>query len=242
MFIAIPRNSQILCKATTDISGDIPESAGGMNQYEKVIETLTTLFPVWVSLTIFFFHILSQFFLTSYLVSSLKVDWLTWAGHLGSCCGHLQANCGNYCLFQQFTWLSRNMFINHCDVMALFQVTWLETDLFTLGLGFLMLSMGLTLTFEDFRRCLRNPWTVRDNHWDKKENLSVLFSFLRLFILFLQVGVGFLAQYLIKPMLGFAIAMVFFLIISWAISRLESHCFIQISSWNVLCPFIYIIS
>lgn len=43
----------------------------------------------------------------------------------------------------------------------LVQVTWLETDLFTLGLGFLMLSMGLTLKFEDFRRCLRNPWTVR---------------------------------------------------------------------------------
>jgi bile acid:Na+ symporter, BASS family len=40
------------------------------------------------------------------------------------------------------------------------QVTWLETDLFTLGLGFLMLSMGLTLTFDDFKRCLRNPWTV----------------------------------------------------------------------------------
>ena len=40
------------------------------------------------------------------------------------------------------------------------QVTWLETDLFTMGLGFLMLSMGLTLTFEDFRRCMRNPWTV----------------------------------------------------------------------------------
>ncbi|RWW55664.1 hypothetical protein BHE74_00037681 [Ensete ventricosum] len=59
-------------------------------------------------------------------------------------------------------------------------VTWLETDLFTVGLGFLMLSMGLTLTFEDFRRCLRNPWTV---------------------------GVGFLAQYLVKPLLGFAIAM-----------------------------------
>ncbi|KAG6493098.1 hypothetical protein ZIOFF_048074 [Zingiber officinale] len=59
-------------------------------------------------------------------------------------------------------------------------VTWLETDLFTLGLGFLMLSMGLTLTFEDFRRCMRNPWTV---------------------------GVGFLAQYLVKPLLGFVIAM-----------------------------------
>ncbi|XP_042486236.1 sodium/pyruvate cotransporter BASS2, chloroplastic-like isoform X3 [Macadamia integrifolia] len=59
-------------------------------------------------------------------------------------------------------------------------VTWLQTDLFTVGLGFVMLSMGLTLTFEDFRRCLRNPWTV---------------------------GVGFLAQYLIKSVLGFFIAM-----------------------------------
>lgn len=66
--------------------------------------------------------------------------------------------------------------------MRILQVTWLETDLFTLGLGFLMLSMGLTLKFEDFRRCLRNPWTV---------------------------GVGFLAQYFIKPLLGFTIAMVF---------------------------------
>ncbi|XP_044463283.1 probable sodium/metabolite cotransporter BASS2, chloroplastic [Mangifera indica] len=59
-------------------------------------------------------------------------------------------------------------------------VTWLETDLFTLGLGFLMLLMGLTLAFEDFRQCLWNPWTV---------------------------GIGFLAQFLIKPMLGFVIAM-----------------------------------
>ncbi|PKI46239.1 hypothetical protein CRG98_033366 [Punica granatum] len=42
-----------------------------------------------------------------------------------------------------------------------------------------MLSMGLTLTFEDFRRCLRNPWTV---------------------------GIGFLAQYMIKPLLGYVIA------------------------------------
>ncbi|XP_014509870.1 sodium/pyruvate cotransporter BASS2, chloroplastic isoform X1 [Vigna radiata var. radiata] len=114
------RNSQICNKATTDISGDIPESAGELSQYEKVIETLTILFPVWVIL---------------------------------------------------------GAIIGICKPTA---VTWLEKDLFTLGLGFLMLSMGLTLTFEDFRRCLRNPWTV---------------------------GVGFLAQYLIKPMLGFAIVM-----------------------------------
>ncbi|KAJ1392356.1 Sodium/solute symporter superfamily [Sesbania bispinosa] len=116
--VSSKRNSQMLCKATTNISGDIPE--GGVSQYEKVIETLTTLFPVWVI--------------------------------LGAIVG----------------------------IYKPAAVTWLETDLFTLGLGFLMLSMGLTLTFEDFRRCLRNPWTV---------------------------GVGFLAQYLIKPMLGFVIAM-----------------------------------
>lgn len=58
-------------------------------------------------------------------------------------------------------------------------VTWLSSDLFTLGLGFLMLSMGLTLTFEDFKKCFRNPATV---------------------------GVGFLAQYIIKPVLGATIA------------------------------------
>ncbi|KAK7330181.1 hypothetical protein VNO77_24368 [Canavalia gladiata] len=114
------RNSQVLCKATKGISRDIPENSGGLSQYEKVIEILTTLFPVWVI--------------------------------LGTVVGIYKPNA----------------------------VTWLETDLFTLGLGFLMLSMGLTLTFEDFRRCLRNPWTV---------------------------GVGFLAQYFIKPMLGFVIAM-----------------------------------
>ncbi|KAE9602258.1 hypothetical protein Lal_00050234 [Lupinus albus] len=114
------RIPQVFCKATTNVSGDIPESSGGLTQYEKVIEILTILFPVWVI--------------------------------LGATIG----------IFKPAA------------------VTWLQTDLFTLGLGFLMLSMGLTLTFEDFRRCLRNPWTV---------------------------GVGFLAQYLIKPMLGFVIAM-----------------------------------
>ncbi|PON49115.1 Bile acid-sodium symporter/arsenical resistance protein [Trema orientale] len=115
------RHSQIMCKATANVSGDVPNSSSGeMSQYERIIETLTTLFPVWVI--------------------------------LGTIIGIYKPSA----------------------------VTWLETDLFTVGLGFLMLSMGLTLTFEDFRRCLQNPWTV---------------------------GVGFLAQYLIKPMLGFIIAM-----------------------------------
>ncbi|KAK8515499.1 hypothetical protein V6N13_139523 [Hibiscus sabdariffa] len=111
-------NSKVKCKAAANVPGDSPTPTG-MNLYERIVETLTTLFPVWVIL--------------GTIVGIYKPD----------------------------------------------AVTWLGPDLFTLGLGFLMLSMGLTLTFEDFRRCLRNPWTV---------------------------GVGFLAQYLIKPILGFTIA------------------------------------
>ncbi|KAL5975644.1 putative sodium/metabolite cotransporter bass2, chloroplastic [Asimina triloba] len=112
---------QLLCKAEANASGNLPSnSARQMTQFERVVELLTTLFPVWVI--------------------------------LGTIIGIYKPSV----------------------------VTWLETDLFTVGLGFLMLSMGLTLTFEDFRRCMRNPWTV---------------------------GVGFLAQYLIKPLLGFVIAM-----------------------------------
>uniref|UniRef100_A0ACD5VM16 Uncharacterized protein n=1 Tax=Avena sativa TaxID=4498 RepID=A0ACD5VM16_AVESA len=117
----VVRSRQFLCKAEANISGNLPESiTAGASQYEKIVELLTTLFPVWVI--------------------------------LGTVIGIYKPS----------------------------MVTWLETDLFTVGLGFLMLSMGLTLRFEDFRRCLRNPWTV---------------------------GVGFLAQYLIKPMLGYAIAL-----------------------------------
>ncbi|KAM4125281.1 hypothetical protein ACB094_01G297200 [Castanea mollissima] len=121
LIVQASRNSQVLCKAATNVSGDFPSGTpSGMRPYERVIETLTTLFPVWVI--------------------------------LGTIIG----------------------------IYKPAAVTWLQTDLFTLGLGFLMLSMGLTLTFKDFRRCMRNPWTV---------------------------GVGFLAQYLIKPMLGFVIAL-----------------------------------
>ncbi|KAK1281918.1 hypothetical protein QJS10_CPB22g01011 [Acorus calamus] len=115
------RSNIFVCKAEAHVSGNIPSSAPKeISQYERIVELLTTLFPVWVI--------------------------------LGTIVGIYKPSA----------------------------VTWLETDLFTVGLGFLMLSMGLTLTFEDFRKCLRNPWTV---------------------------GVGFLAQYFIKPLLGFAIAM-----------------------------------
>lgn len=116
---SVSRSCTVRCKAATNVPGDLSGSSSEMTQYEKIIETLTTLFPLWVI--------------------------------LGTIIGIYKPSA----------------------------VTWLQTDLFTVGLGFLMLSMGLTLTFDDFRRCLRNPWTV---------------------------GVGFLAQYFIKPVLGFVIA------------------------------------
>lgn len=114
------RSQQFLCKAEANALGETGGVTGGASQFERVVEVLTTMFPVWVI--------------------------------LGTAIGIYRPSA----------------------------VTWLQTDLFTVCLGFLMLSMGLTLTFEDFRRCLRNPWTV---------------------------GVGFLAQYVIKPLLGFLIAM-----------------------------------
>lgn len=57
-------------------------------------------------------------------------------------------------------------------------VTWFTSDLFTVALGFLMLSMGLTLRIQDFKDCVARPFPVL---------------------------VGFLAQYLVKPMLGFTL-------------------------------------
>lgn len=52
LLAAICRNSEVLCKGATNLSGDLPGStSSGMSQYEKIIETLTTLFPVWVGIT-----------------------------------------------------------------------------------------------------------------------------------------------------------------------------------------------
>ncbi|XP_022899584.1 sodium/pyruvate cotransporter BASS2, chloroplastic-like isoform X2 [Olea europaea var. sylvestris] len=42
------RNSRVYCKAAT--SGDFTDNTSKTSQYERIIETLTTLFPVWVIL------------------------------------------------------------------------------------------------------------------------------------------------------------------------------------------------
>lgn len=58
-------------------------------------------------------------------------------------------------------------------------VTWFSTQMFSTSLGFLMLCMGLTLSVADFKACARRPAPIL---------------------------VGYVAQYCIKPVLGFLIA------------------------------------
>jgi bile acid:Na+ symporter, BASS family len=74
------------------------------------------------------------------------------------------------------------VFIGAClGIMKPEAVTWFGSTLFTYALGFLMLAMGLTLTVADFKKCAERPAPIL---------------------------VGYMAQYLIKPMLGFVIAKV----------------------------------
>lgn len=47
----VVRRSKIVCQAATNVPGEVPSSAStssGMSTYERIIETLTTLFPLWV--------------------------------------------------------------------------------------------------------------------------------------------------------------------------------------------------
>lgn len=47
------RKLQVLCKAANHVTGDVPgNSPGGVSLYERTIETLTTLFPLWVCLLV----------------------------------------------------------------------------------------------------------------------------------------------------------------------------------------------
>lgn len=58
-------------------------------------------------------------------------------------------------------------------------VTWFSTQMFSTSLGFLMLCMGLTLSVADFKACAKRPAPIL---------------------------VGYVAQYVVKPVLGFLIA------------------------------------
>ncbi|KAK9801391.1 hypothetical protein WJX73_004956 [Symbiochloris irregularis] len=92
---------------------------------------------------------------------------------------------GPFSSFDNFTETLTTLFPVWVCLAAIFGVTkpeslaWFKPDMFTVSLGFLMLSMGLTLTIENFRECLTRPKPIL---------------------------VGYAAQYIVKPLLGFAIA------------------------------------
>jgi BASS family bile acid:Na+ symporter len=69
--------------------------------------------------------------------------------------------------------------------------------LIQLGLGLIMFGMGITLSFADFRAVLKVPWTV---------------------------GVGVICQFLIMPLLGFALANLFSLETGLAVGLILVSC------------------
>jgi len=75
---------------------------------------------------------------------------------------------------ESFGWLTTEPF----DVVKIGNFAF-TSDLYTIFLGVIMLSMGITLTFDDFARTSQFP---------------------------LPIGVGYLCQYIVKPLLGWALA------------------------------------
>lgn len=87
-----------------------------------------------------------------------------------------------------------------CSVAALFEpaaFTWFDKPKIIWGLGIIMLGMGVTLSFEDFRRVLRLPRPI---------------------------AVGFAAQFLIMPFLGWTIARVMQLPTAFAVGLILVSC------------------
>lgn len=75
--------------------------------------------------------------------------------------------------------------------------TWFRGNAIVWGLAVIMLGMGMTLTFQDFKRVLRMPKTV---------------------------AAGFVAQYLIMPFLGWAIARLLHLPTAYAVGLILVAC------------------
>jgi len=74
---------------------------------------------------------------------------------------------------ESFSWLTTEPF----TVLRVGSMS-LDSDLYTMFLGVIMLSMGITLTFDDFARTSKFP---------------------------LPIGIGYLCQYIVKPILGWAL-------------------------------------
>jgi len=124
------KNSKISIKGAVPA----PKVNPFVENYFKVVEFLTLMFPVWTV-------VLS-------VIALIKPE--------------------------SFAWLTTEPF-TLLNVGGLS----LDTDLYTMFLGIIMLSMGITLTFDDFARTSQFP---------------------------LPIGVGYLCQYIVKPVLGYVLS------------------------------------
>jgi len=102
----------------------VPEPPSSPQGFDKFVETLTTMFPIWVRAV-------------ALLCARPKPPH-----HMPSC---IRLRPDADCCCQVI--LGATIGITKPSA-----VTWLDSNLFTYALGFLMLSMGLTLTVEDFKK------------------------------------------------------------------------------------------
>ncbi len=87
-----------------------------------------------------------------------------------------------------------------CSLIALVRpeaFTWFGGRLIPVGLGLIMLGMGLTLEVEDFRRVLARPFPI---------------------------GLGVIFQFLLMPLLGYALAAAFALPTGFAVGLILVSC------------------
>lgn len=123
--------------SSAPIDPNFPEpSAAPRSQLDKVADVLTTLFPVWVRL-----HKLSR-------LRSFTSNWT---------CMHAQCSVNPCLLPIMLSPATKQRLMQVCLGAAIGisrpeSVAWCSSGLFTGLLGFLMLSMGLTLTFDDFKK------------------------------------------------------------------------------------------
>jgi len=139
--------------------------AAATTQYEKVVEILTTMFPVWVILGAAVGLVRPQ----ASCGTGARGKWRAPRENAMAATRRIGGRAAT----------PPRSHPQHPPPTPPQTLAWFSSDLFTVALGFLMLSMGLTLTFDDFKQCAANPAPIL---------------------------VGYLAQYCIKPLAGYVIA------------------------------------
>lgn len=155
--------------AAGDAAADLPLAE--RSQFEKFTELLTTLFPVWVRSAGLQDDLPHR--LPATRVQHQRHMSCLWASHYLLNLDEESAPVAWTCAQPGTRPLCRpstsGMPAQVCLGAALgiskpSALLWFKSDLFTYALGFLMLSMGLTLTFDDFRQA--RPRLPAQSGWE----------------------------------------------------------------------------